>query len=749
MTDNIKENKEFNSSNFVLFLIQWRKPILIVTFISIVASIIFSSSFFITPLYKSTVIMFPTSSNAVSKALLGDNVGNKHDILEFGVEEQTEQMLQMLNSNKIRDRIIKKYHLMEHYGIPANSKFRNTKLYNEFENNIRFRRTEYMAVQIMVYDRDPAMAADLANDISNLLDTVKNEIQRERAIKGFKIVETEYNKLKAEVKQMEDSLSILRKLGVNDYETQAEMMNQQLAIELAKGNQAGIKRIQANIDNLATYGTAYVSLRDELEHEKKQLSLVKSKYEEAKIDAEQVLPQKFVVNSAFKAEKKAYPIRWIVVMVSAFSSLIMTILVIIIINHLKNSSILSLKKKGYFLKSILESKQVADKKEEKCIIESEQNIPPTNTESQKNENEIEKKEEAKKESTIKSSIKQSYTEVSSYFKNNNKNLSNVPNNMESYFNNLKLLKILIKWKWHLVAIALLTAVLSLFFSSPIFIKPRYKSSAIVYPSNIAPYSDETETEQMLQWMNSADIMDSVVKKYNLIAHYGVDVTKKEHYSLLTYLWTKNVSINKTQYASVKIDVNDIDPKMACSIVNAILDFYNLKIERIHKIKYDEVVAISKKQLDDKQKEIDSVENKLHELRTKYGIIDYGNQTHEVARGFLRTVDGNNSSRINTAEVLKLKENIEQKGGEFVIYNTRLYDLMREYSDLYTQYDKALKDSEKKFTYTNIVSSPIVADKKAYPKRILILLYSLAATLFFSVLVISIIENQKLNRKINL
>lgn len=738
MANNHKENKEFNSTNIITFILQWQKPLIIVTVFAIVSSVIFSSPFFITPLYRATVVMFPTSSNAISKALLGDNDGNKHDILEFGVEEQTEQMLQMLNSNKIREKIIEKYNLIEHYNLETNSKYKYTKLYKQYDNNIRFRRTEYMAVQITVYDKDPQIAANIANDISDLLDTVKNQIQKDRAQKGFRIVEAEYEKLKSEIKQMEDSLSVLRKLGVNDYETQAEMMNQQLAIELAKGNTSGIKRIQENLDKLAIYGTAYVSLRDALEHEKKQLSLVKTKYDEAKIDAEQILPQKFVVNSAFKAEKNSYPIRWIIVLITTVSSFLMTLLIIIIYDNVKKSEYF---KKKEILTLKPENKQgIIISEKDEIISKLPESTPKVVKEPPPKilNNKIEEK--------ISPEVKLPASTLQETITKNSKNyITNLPQNMENYFNNLNLLKILLKWKWHIVVITALAAFLSLFFSSSIFIKPKYKSTAIVYPSNIAPYSDETETEQMLQWLNSKDIMDSVVKKYELIRHYDINVNDKEYYSLLSYFWGKNVNITKTQYASVKIDVMDTDPKTAYDIVYSILDFYNKKVHNIHKIKYDEVVTVCKKQLDDKQKEIDSVENKLHTLRTEYGIIDYGNQTREVARGYLRTVDGNNSSRINTPEVLKLKKNIEQKGGEFVIYNTRIYDLMREYSDLYAQYEKAVKDSKKEFTFSNMVSSPVVADKKAFPKRALILLYTITASLLFSIIGISVVENYR-NKK---
>jgi capsular polysaccharide biosynthesis protein len=327
------KNNDFNSANFILFLYKRRKLLLIIGLVAIGASALFS--FFITPKYRATVIMFPTSTNSISKALMTDNYGGKQDILEFGAEEQAEQLLQILNSNKIRARIIQKYNLIEHYDIKPDSKFKNTLLFNEYESNISFRRTEFMAVEIEVLDKDPQMAADIANDIAALLDSTKNTMQKERAIKGFKIVETEYNKLKTETKEMEDSLTELRKMGVNDYETQAEAYNTQLAIALSHNNSTGARALEEKIKTLSEFGGAYVSLRDALEYEKKQLSELKTKYEEAKVDAEQELPCKFIVNSAYKAEKKSYPIRWLIVVVSTLSALLLAVLAIVVVENIK------------------------------------------------------------------------------------------------------------------------------------------------------------------------------------------------------------------------------------------------------------------------------------------------------------------------------------------------------------------------------------------------------------------------------
>jgi capsule polysaccharide export protein KpsE/RkpR len=122
-------------------------------------------------------------------------------------------------------------------------------------------------------------------------------------------------------------------LGVNDYETQAEAYNTQLAIALSHNNISGAHALEEKLKNLSEYGGAYVSIRDALEYEKKQLGVLKTKYEEAKVDAEQKLPCKFIVNSAYKAEKKTYPIRWLIVLVSTLSALLLGVLVIVLFDN--------------------------------------------------------------------------------------------------------------------------------------------------------------------------------------------------------------------------------------------------------------------------------------------------------------------------------------------------------------------------------------------------------------------------------
>lgn len=335
MADSNPENIKFDSSGILFFVYKWRKTLSVIAAIAFVFSLVFSSPLFITPKYKSFVILYPSAAGSISKALLTDRSGQTQDMLDFGQEAQSEYMLQILNSARIRNNVVGRFNLMEHYDISPTHRYRQTRLQREYEANISFRRTEYMAVKISVLDKDPQMAANIANYIAQLVDSVRHHIQKEVAVPGFHIVEQRYGELLSDIKIKEDSLTVLRSLGVHDYESQSEMLMQQLAVELARNNQQGIRALEERLTVLSAYGSAYVSVRDQLVHDQKQLSALKTRYEEAKVDAEQYMPFKFVVEDAVKAERKSYPIRWLIVALSTMSALLLAVIIIMILENFR------------------------------------------------------------------------------------------------------------------------------------------------------------------------------------------------------------------------------------------------------------------------------------------------------------------------------------------------------------------------------------------------------------------------------
>jgi len=315
--------------------------------------------------------------------------------------------------------------------------------------------------------------------------------------------------------------------------------------------------------------------------------------------------------------------------------------------------------------------------------------------------------------------------------------------MDNYFNNTNLLQIVLKWKWHLIILTFAAALVSLVVSSSLFMKPRFKSLACIYPSNIMPYSDESQTEQMLQWINSSDVRDSVMKKFDLPVHYGISPNEKYYASTLEYMYTKNVKVSKTQFASIEVSVTDIDPVLARDMVNAILYYTDEKIRATHMLKYEEVVAATEKILKTKSAEIDSVKNLYRDIATNYGVYDVQGQSQEITRGELRTVAGGGGN-INSKDVLKLKQGMMEKSSDLLYLGNRIEQLAAEYSEIMRKYDIARFDIDKKFTFVNIVTPPLVADKKSYPKRLFVMFYFVAGTLLFSLLAIVLIEQRRIS-----
>ena len=194
--------------------------------------------------------------------------------------------------------------------------------------------------------------------------------------------------------------------------------------------------------------------------------------------------------------------------------------------------------------------------------------------------------------------------------------------MDNNFNNLSLVQLILKWKWHIIIITVAAAICGAVFSSSAFITPLYKSEAVAYPANINPYSDESETEQMLQIINSQSIMDSIVEKYDLWSDYGIDKNDKFAKTYMVNEYQGKIKISKTPYEAVSIAVSDKDPFVACNIAKDILNFYDKKVHELHNQKVGEVVAMYERQLRLKQHDIDSLKQRVVEIGTQHGITEF-------------------------------------------------------------------------------------------------------------------------------
>lgn len=305
--------------------------------------------------------------------------------------------------------------------------------------------------------------------------------------------------------------------------------------------------------------------------------------------------------------------------------------------------------------------------------------------------------------------------------------------MDNYFNNTSLFKVIFKWKWHIIAITVIAAVLGAVFSSPTFITPKYKSEAILYPSNVSAYSDETFTEQMLQIMESQDIMDSVVENFDLMKHYEIGKDYKYWKTALIGEYRDNVSISKTPYDAVKIKVLDKDPQIACDMVNDIIRLYDQKVGKLHKIKRWETVQMYKKQLDEKNVFIDSLKKELSEITSNNDIINYSYLSGENSIAYFNSnLKKDNETNDFLPEVISLIELLSNEN--------------MNYTDIRLEYEQELRFYNADMTFSNIISEPFAADKKSYPVRWVIVSLCSISAFILSIFVIYTLDRKELQNK---
>jgi hypothetical protein len=299
---------KMDSINLLNLVIKYRKVLLITCVAAFIISSLISLS--IKPLFRSTVVLYPTTNVVESQKLFG--IQTKTPAL-FGDETATEKVLQILRSDYIKNWLIKKYDLMKHYEIRENAKYKYTLLDNRLKKYIISRKTQYNSIEINVLDSDPVTASNISNDVAAQIDTVFNKIVKDAGRKSFIAMNNSYNDQLKGVRSLEDSLRLI------SHKESVSVYPGNLRAGMANGSW-GTASVQ--------YSPEFLRLINMFESENENLSDIKSRLTEAKMSAEQDLPYTYIINSGKVSEKKAIPKRSLIVLTSTFSTLLLMIFIL-------------------------------------------------------------------------------------------------------------------------------------------------------------------------------------------------------------------------------------------------------------------------------------------------------------------------------------------------------------------------------------------------------------------------------------
>ncbi|MFN6945122.1 MAG: hypothetical protein ACK4ND_09250 [Cytophagaceae bacterium] len=277
--------------------------------------------------YKASVRFYPYTIKASDPRLAFTGL----DYEVIGEDEDFERIISIGTSRRMYEYLIKKFELYNHYEIDSTKiRFPYTEITKQLKDNYEIRKTD-KGLQVTVYDRDPVFSANMANTIVEEIEKINTELIMYRNLSMVDLYKNFIDNSHKQIQTINDSIITLRQ-GSSLDEFNAE--NKVLAF-----NKRGSK-----------INTSSISSAEEVLNFKKNFELIKrfdtqiqelskelAAYELMYTQSVSALSNPFktlvVIEEAVPAERKAKPVRSLIVLLSTIGAFILFILAILCIEY--------------------------------------------------------------------------------------------------------------------------------------------------------------------------------------------------------------------------------------------------------------------------------------------------------------------------------------------------------------------------------------------------------------------------------
>lgn len=299
------------------------------------------------------------------------------------------------------------------------------------------------------------------------------------------------------------------------------------------------------------------------------------------------------------------------------------------------------------------------------------------------------------------------------------------------------------WRWRKILIAACIAAFlaGAIFSSPLFMKPRYKATHIFYPTtnnsisnalmtelnqrqkDPLEFGEDEEAEKALQILQSGDLLGRLIKNFNLYKHYGIDPKSGSPKTAMGNMIESNFSFTRTRYLSVKIEVLDEDPKMAAALANGIAALYDTIKTEIQKQIAIPALQIIERAVQQKTEKINNIKDQMRKLGEE-GVTNYEEQSRALAEEIYKAQSLGRADRVK--DLLEQQKSLVKNGGDFIQLNELIKHEEQKESDLLAQLEKRQVDVKESLSHKFTIEAADVPEIKALPRRTLITIF----TVFF-------------------
>ncbi|MFN0201638.1 MAG: Wzz/FepE/Etk N-terminal domain-containing protein [Bacteroidia bacterium] len=212
---------------FLRFLFQHKYKFLIASALG--AAMALGYALFLPKKYTSIAVIYPTGGNDSEKSM------------QFGLDLHSDQIMQILISNAMRDSLVKTFHLTDYYGIDKQQPDWEATLDKKYRADVSFSKTRYLSMQIQVSTQKTELSAQMANKIIDYTTLIYNGVLgqstqklKENALQTLAIQEANMQRLADSLRYMfrtkGDSIQIrFIRQAMNDVQKQVSVAREDVA----------------------------------------------------------------------------------------------------------------------------------------------------------------------------------------------------------------------------------------------------------------------------------------------------------------------------------------------------------------------------------------------------------------------------------------------------------------------------------------------------------------------------------------
>jgi capsular polysaccharide biosynthesis protein len=309
----------------------------------------------------------------------------------------------------------------------------------------------------------------------------------------------------------------------------------------------------------------------------------------------------------------------------------------------------------------------------------------------------------------------------------------------------------------IIIVGILAIVISSFVS--LLIKNQYKATATIFPpvanqiskelitenkqEGLTTFGETEEMEQFLQVLSSRTLKDKVISRLNLRHHWGIDSASGGSRFKSYQKFDEQIKIKPTRYQSINIEVMDRDPEWAAKIANTVVEYSDSLMRSIKAQVAVNALKVLEKQFALVEHDLNNLQDSLAAVMVN-GVIDPKRQAGQFYKEYLNALSKSNKSTLSilNKEVAKLGG----FGAKHTRYTFEISDLSTQLNELRKSIVVARIEAYQEIPTQFIIDKANIPDKKAYPKRTIIVVTSTLSAIIFAIFLLFLQEYIKRLKK---